>query len=90
MYLSVSNRKGLFLTLYIGVLGYPVSEYRSVLVMGRASVKLHMGGLVYFFLSIGQCGCLFLNNKSFLFLHKYYSILSDLIICSSVVEVPNR
>ena len=42
------------------------------------------------FPSIGQCGCLSLNNISLLFIHQDYGIPSDLVICSSLVELPNR
>ena len=42
------------------------------------------------FPSIGQCGCLSLNNTSLPFIHQDYSIPLDLIICSSVAELPNK
>ena len=40
------------------------------------------------FPSMGQCHSL--NNTPFSFIHQDYSIPSDLITCSSVVELSNK
>ena len=59
-------------------------------VIGRASVRLLIGESEILCPSMGQCSCLSLINTSLPFIHQDYRIPSHLLICSSVVQLPNK